>query len=118
MKKMNINRRSKRDMRHKRITNRLKKDTNTKPRLIVTKTNNHLFVQVVDDAKGHTLASSSTLALKVKGTIANAKLVGADIAKKTIAANINSVVFDRGGNKYHGQVKALAESARENGLKF
>jgi large subunit ribosomal protein L18 len=118
MKHINIDRKNKRDIRHKRITNRLKKDNNLKPRLVITKTNAHLFVQIVDDSVGKTIASSSTLSLKKRATIATAKLVGEDIAKKAAAAKIEMVTFDRGGNLFHGQIKALAEAAKAAGLKF
>jgi large subunit ribosomal protein L18 len=118
MKQININRKSQRKLRHKRITNRLHKLDNQKPRLVISKSNNHLIAQIVDDRVGKTLVASSTKQLKKTATVATAKLVGEDIAKKAIAKNIQIVVFDRGGNLYHGQIKALAEAARSGGLKF
>ncbi|MDR2369726.1 MAG: 50S ribosomal protein L18 [Mycoplasmataceae bacterium] len=118
MKQLNINRKAKRQLRHKRITNRLHKFDNQKPRLVVAKSNNHLIAQIIDDSVGKTLVASSTKQLKQLATVATAKLVGADIAKKAIAKKIVAVVFDRGGNPYHGQVKALADAARSGGLKF
>jgi large subunit ribosomal protein L18 len=118
MKKININRKAKRNLRHQRITNRLKRDNNVKPRLVITKTNKHLFVQIVDDTVGKTLVSCSTLKAKKNATIASAKAIGEEIAKKALAAKINEVVFDRGGNLFHGQIKALAEAAKAAGLKF
>lgn len=94
--------------------------TSTCPRLCVYRSNKNIEVQVIDDTKGITLVSSSSeqLHLTNGNNIEGAKLVGADIAKKCIANNIETVVYDRGGYVYHGRVKALAESARENGLKF
>ncbi len=90
------------------------------PRLNVFRSNNGIFVQVIDDTTGNTLASSSSIALKLKngGNIEGAKEVGKDIALKCNKLNIKKVVFDRGGNLYHGRVQALAEAARENGLEF
>ena len=90
------------------------------PRLNVFKSNKGIYVQVIDDNKGITLASSSSIALKLPngGNIEAAALVGKDIAQKCTKAKIKKVVFDRGGNLYHGRVKALAEAARENGLEF
>ena len=105
--------------RHRRIRKNLS-GTPESPRLNVFRSNNGIFVQVIDDTKGITLASSSSLALKLKngGNIEAASLVGKDIAEKCKKADIKTVVFDRGGNLYHGRVKALAEAARENGLEF
>ena len=90
------------------------------PRLCVYRSNKNIEVQVIDDVKGVTLASSSSEQLHITNgnNVEGAKLVGADIAKKCLALKIETVVFDRGGYVYHGRVKALAESARENGLKF
>ncbi|MDR0675391.1 MAG: 50S ribosomal protein L18 [Mycoplasmataceae bacterium] len=118
MKQININRQAKRKLRHKRITNRLHKFDNQKPRLVISKSNNHLIAQIVDDHAGKTLVASSTKQLKQVATVATAKLVGEDIAKKALAKKIQTVVFDRGGNLYHGQIKALADAARHSGLKF
>lgn len=90
------------------------------PRLSVFRSNKHIHVQVIDDINQTTLVSSSSLNLKLEhgGNIDAAKLVGKDIAEKCLASNIETVVFDRGGYIYHGRVKALAEAAREAGLKF
>lgn len=119
MKQQNISRKTQRTIRHKRITNYLKKISNTKPRLVVSKTNANIIAQIIDDKSGKTLFSSSTSQLKLKGSnIKNATAVGADIAKKAVAGKVTEVVFDRGGNIYHGKVKAVAEAARANGLKF
>ena len=119
MKQQNFNRKAQRALRHKRTTNYLKANSNTKPRLVVAKTNTNIIAQIVDDKTGKTLFSSSISQLKLKGcNVKNATLVGEDIAKKAVANNTTLVVFDRGGNKYHGRVKAVAEAARANGLKF
>ncbi|MDR0985495.1 MAG: 50S ribosomal protein L18 [Mycoplasmataceae bacterium] len=118
MKQVNVNRKSKKQLRHKRITNRLKINANAKPRLVISKSNNHLIAQVIDDGSMKTIASSSTKQLKKKATIATAKEVGTDVAKKALAKQVKEVVFDRGGNPYHGQIEALANAARKAGLKF
>lgn len=90
-----------------------------KPRLAVYKSLTGIYAQIIDDAKGKTLASAKTLEIaKAKNTIADAKKVGELIAKKCDKLKIKTVVFDRAGYKYHGKVKALAEGAREGGLKF
>ena len=94
--------------------------TSEKPRLCVFRSNKHISVQVIDDVKGVTLASSSSVALKLNdgGNVEGAKKVGEDIAKKCLEKKIDTVVFDRAGYIYHGRVKALAEAARSAGLKF
>jgi len=93
-----------------------------KPRLSVFRSNTGIYAQLIDDVKGVTLASAST---KDKGVAAQkgkkvdqSKLVGQEIAKKAVALGVKEIVFDRGGYLYHGRVKALAEGAREGGLKF
>lgn len=91
------------------------------PRLCVTKSNKNLFVQVVDDSTSKTLFSVQTFgknAVKVAATKDGAKEVGAKVAGQLKEKNISSVVFDRSGNKYHGVIAALADSVRENGIKF
>ena len=90
------------------------------PRLNVFRSNTNIFVQLIDDVKGVTLASSSSVELKLKngGNVEGARLVGKDIAEKAKKLKITKVVFDRGGYLYHGRVQALAEAARENGLEF
>jgi len=119
MKRINFDRKAKKQLRHQRITNKLNKFENDKPRLVVTKSNNNIYAQIIDDAQSKTLVSSSTIQLKLKGiNVENAKKVGADIAKKALAKKIEVVVFDRGGSLYHGRIAALADAARENGLKF
>jgi len=93
-----------------------------RPRLAVFRSLNHMYVQVIDDLSGRTIASASTresaLAGGAAGNIAAAKKVGEAIAKKATAAGVKEVVFDRSGFRYHGRVKALADAAREAGLKF
>jgi large subunit ribosomal protein L18 len=92
--------------------------------LNVVRSLNHIYAQVVDDSSGHTLVSASTLdtevrkSLKSGGNVSAAKVVGKIVAERAIAAGISGVVFDRGGYAYHGRVKALADAAREAGLKF
>ena len=108
-----------RKRRHTRVREKIS-GTSEIPRLNVFRSNKGIYVQVIDDTTGRTLASSSTVELKIKngGNIEAAKLVGADIAKKCKALKIKNVVFDRGGYLYHGRVEALADAARENGLLF
>ncbi len=90
------------------------------PRLCLYRSNKNIEAQIIDDVKGMTLVSSSSMTLKLEhgGNIEAAQKVGEDIAKKALKANITNVVFDRSGYIYHGRVKALAEAAREAGLKF
>ena len=107
--------------RHKRIRKDLS-GTADRPRLNVFRSNANITAQIIDDEKGVTLVSASTLEkdLKIKngGNVEAAKLIGAEIAKRAKKAKISKVVFDRGGYLYHGRVKALADAARENGLEF
>ena len=105
--------------RHARIRKNLN-GTSECPRLNVFRSNKGIFVQVIDDEKQTTLASSSSVAINIKngGNIEAAKLVGKDIAEKCNKLKIKKVVFDRGGYLYHGRVEALADAARENGLEF
>ncbi len=108
-----------RKKRHARVRNKVS-GTSECPRLNVFRSNSQIFAQVIDDEKGVTLVSSSSLSLKLEngGNVEGAKLVGKDIAEKCKTAKITNVVFDRGGYQYHGRVEALAEAARENGLEF
>ena len=96
--------------------------TAQKPRLSVFRSNAEIYVQLIDDANGTTLASASSrdkdIAAQKGAKSEKSKLVGAAIARKAIDLGLNDVVFDRGGNLYHGRVKAVAEAAREAGLKF
>ena len=109
--------------RHTRLRKKLS-GTMERPRLFVRRSLHHIYAVLVDDAKGHTLAAASTLdktlggGLSSRTNVAAAQAVGAAIADKAKAAGISDVVFDRGGYKYHGRVRALADAAREAGLKF
>ena len=105
--------------RHKRVR-RVVSGTPDCPRLNVFRSNKQIYAQIIDDTTGKTLAASSSVVLKLAqgGNIEAAKKVGADIAEKCKALNIESVRFDRGGYVYHGRVQALADAAREAGLKF
>jgi large subunit ribosomal protein L18 len=110
----------KRKRRHRRIRAKIS-GTKERPRLCVFRSNKHTYAQLIDDEKGHTIVSASDLELKgvEKMTkVQKAKEVGKLIAKKAKEKNIEKIVFDRAGYKYHGRVKALAEGAREGGLKF
>ena len=105
--------------RHARIRKHIA-GTAERPRLVVTRSNRHMVAQIVDDTKGITLVSASTLTAEFAGfegtKVEAAKKVGELVAEKAKAAGIDSVVFDRGGNKYTGRVAAVAEGAREGGL--
>ena len=96
--------------------------TEARPRLVVTRSARHVFVQVVDDSKGHTLASASTLEADMRtfdgDKTAKARKVGELVAERAKKAGVENVVFDRAGNKYHGRIAVLADSAREAGLGF
>jgi len=112
-----------RNRRHARVRNKVS-GTAQRPRLCVFRSTNHIYAQVIDDVGGHTLAAASTLTPELKKDssgktkVAQAGLVGTYVAKLAVGRDISEVVFDRGGYKYHGRVKALAEAAREAGLKF
>ena len=113
-------RKMERTRRHIRVRRKIT-GTAERPRLCVFRSNSNLYVQLVDDVAGNTLAQASTLDKEVKTKHANkeaAKEVGALIAKRALDKKIDTVVFDRGGYIYHGVVKELAEAAREGGLKF
>lgn len=90
------------------------------PRLTVFRSNRGIYAQLIDDTKGHTVAFASSMELEQKGklSVEISKTVGKKVAERAIAAGLSSVVFDRNGYIYHGNVKALAEGAREGGLKF
>jgi large subunit ribosomal protein L18 len=98
--------------------------TASKPRLCVFRSLNHIYAQVIDDSVKHTLTTASTLDPEItaqldgKAKTARATLVGTLVARRALEKGINQVVFDRGGFKYHGRVKALADGARQAGLKF
>ena len=110
-------------IRHKRVRKSVS-GTSERPRLSVYRSANHIYAQIIDDVQGVTLVSSSTLVKEIAAKadkvtkIEAAKLVGADVAKKAIAKGIDTIVFDRGGYIYTGRVEALADAAREAGLKF
>ncbi|WP_210479763.1 50S ribosomal protein L18 [Naasia sp. SYSU D00948] len=108
-----------RDRRHSRLRKKIT-GTAERPRLVVTRSARHVFVQVVDDTKGHTLASASTLEADLRvfegDKTAKARKVGELLAERAKSAGIEAVVFDRGGNKYAGRVAAIADGAREGGL--
>ncbi|MFK8847387.1 50S ribosomal protein L18 [Streptomyces sp. Ac-502] len=107
--------------RHIRIRKRIS-GTPERPRLVVTRSNRGITAQVIDDIKGHTLASASTLDASIRGGEGNktdsAKQVGSLVAERAKAAGVEAVVFDRGGKQYAGRIAALADAAREAGLKF
>ena len=108
---------------HERVRTRVA-GTSERPRLCVYRSLDHIYAQVIDDHNGKTLVSASSLDsdtkknLKGGGNIAAAKVIGKAIAERAKAAGVKTVVFDRGGYKYHGRVKALADAAREAGLQF
>ena len=108
-----------RDRRHARLRKKIE-GTLARPRLVVTRSARHVFVQLVDDAQGHTLVSASTLETELRGfagdKTAKARKVGELVAERAKKAGIEAVVFDRGGNKYAGRVAAIADGAREGGL--
>jgi len=107
-----------------RVRLQLRQRNGGRARLSVFRSSKHIYAQVIDDAQGRTIASASTLekevraGLKTGADIAAAKEIGKLIAQRAAAAGIEDIVFDRGGYRYHGRVKALAEAAREAGLKF
>ena len=109
--------------RHARVRAKVK-GTATEPRLCVFRSSNHIYAQVIDDAQGNTLTSASTLDAEIRGMVdgktktASSELVGSLVAKRALGKGVKQVAFDRGGYKYHGRVKALAEAARKEGLKF
>ncbi|MDY6781818.1 MAG: 50S ribosomal protein L18 [Cyanobacteriota bacterium] len=109
--------------RHKRLRKTVS-GTGERPRLAVFRSNQHIYVQAIDDTQHRTLVAASTLDPEVKASLSSTSTreasaaVGQLIAKRAIAQGIQKVVFDRGGNLYHGRVQALAEAAREGGLDF
>jgi large subunit ribosomal protein L18 len=108
--------------RHKRVRQKISGDNN-RPRLCIFRSLNHIYAQIIDDAKGQTLVAASTLDEEIKkeskkNKTNRAELVGTLLAKRSAEKKIGQVAFDRGGFKYQGRVKALAEAARKGGLKF
>ncbi|CAN7264885.1 50S ribosomal protein L18 [Pseudarthrobacter sp. NPDC092184] len=118
-KRTNKSKSASRSRRQLRIRKRIS-GTAVRPRLVVNRSARHVFVQVVDDTKGLTVASASTLEADLRAfdgdKTAKAKRVGELVAERAKAAGIEAVVFDRGGNKYHGRIAAVADGAREGGL--
>ncbi len=112
-----------RQRRHKRLRKKVSGSI-ARPRLCVYKSLNHIYAQIIDDTKGHTLITASTLDKELKddsghkGNAAMAKRVGLLIASRAVQLGVRKIVFDRGGYIYHGRLKALAEGAREGGLEF
>ncbi|GAA4776404.1 50S ribosomal protein L18 [Citricoccus nitrophenolicus] len=110
-----------RTRRHLRVRKRIS-GTAVRPRLVVNRSARHMFVQLVDDTRGVTLASASTMEADLRAfegdKSAKAKKVGELVAERAKAAGVEAVVFDRGGNKYHGRVAAVADGAREGGLQL
>lgn len=102
---------------HSRIREKMS-GTAERPRLNIYRSLNHIYAQVIDDQKGETLVSASTIKMKNGGNVAAAKETGKAVAEAAVAKGIKRVVFDRGGYLYHGRVKALADAAREAGLEF
>ncbi len=120
---MKMTRRESTRRRHARVR-RTVTGTSERPRLAVFRSNQHIYVQVIDDTSQHTLVSASTVEPEIKDRIESSSNceasteVGKLVAQRAIAKGIQKVVFDRGGNLYHGRVKSLAEAAREAGLDF
>jgi large subunit ribosomal protein L18 len=112
------------DRRKARVRRAIKKASNGRPRLSVFRSSKQIYAQVIDDVRGHTVASASTLEvdlkgkLKTGGTVDAAKEVGKLVAERAVQAGVKQVIFDRSGYLYHGRVKALADAAREGGLDF
>ncbi len=110
--------------RAQRVRRQLRKVANGRPRLSVYRSGKNIYAQVIDDLKGHTLASASTLekdlkgSLKTGGDMEAASAVGKLVAERASSAGVSEVIFDRGAYLFHGRVKALADAAREGGLKF
>ena len=118
-----VSRATVRQKKHRRMRNNIA-GTAERPRLAVFRSNNHMYAQIIDDSKGHTLLAASTLDKDVKANLektndmAAASYLGSVIGKKALDAGITEVVFDRGGYIYQGKIAALADAAREAGLKF
>jgi large subunit ribosomal protein L18 len=110
------------ERRRRRVRSSLKARSGGRPRMSIHRSGRHIYVQVIDDAAGRTIASASTLDKDVRGktgaTVDAAAEVGKRVAERAKAAGVSAVVFDRGGFLFHGRVKAVAEAAREGGLEF
>ena len=120
---MKLSRKDSVKRRHRRIRKKVN-GTSERPRLSIFRSNNHIYAQVIDDMAQHTLVAASTVEPSLKGELSSSAdrqasaAVGKLVAQRALERGINKVVFDRGGNLYHGRVKALAEAAREAGLNF
>lgn len=114
-----VSKNEERTRRHERVRTKIS-GTPARPRLNVFRSNAHIHAQIIDDVNGKTLVAASSVEMKLAngGNMEAAKAVGAEVAKRALEANITEVVFDRGGYVYHGRVQALADAAREAGLKF
>lgn len=114
--------RNKFNRRKTRVRRKLRSNNNGRPRLSVFRSDANIYAQVIDDTVGKTVAAASTLEKGLEGTkggtVDGAQAVGKLVAERAVAAGITDVVFDRGGYMFHGRVKALADAAREGGLKF
>jgi large subunit ribosomal protein L18 len=112
------------DRRKKRVRRELAGNASGQPRLSVHRSSRHIYAQVIDDARGHTVAAASTMEKDLRGSLktgadkAAAAAVGKLLAERATKAGVKKVVFDRGGYRYHGRIKALADGAREGGLSF
>ena len=110
--------------RQSRVRRTLRKNSGTRPRLSVFRSSKHIYAQVIDDAKGVTVAAASSIDRELKGQLAKgadkaaAAAVGKLVAERAVKAGVTAVVFDRGGYMFHGRVRALADAAREGGLSF
>lgn len=114
---MKLSKTAKREFRHRRIRKQVH-GTKDRPRLVIYRSNDHIYTQLVDDDEGKTIVSASDLKMKESGSTDSAKKVGEQLAKDALAKKITTCIFDRSGYKYHGKVKAIADAAREGGLKF
>lgn len=117
-----VDREKRRKIRHKRIRNNIR-GTSSKPRVYVKKSNRHIYAQAIDDIHNETIAATSSLSPEIdeevdNATIETAKKVGSLMASELLEEDYEAIVFDRGGYPYHGQVKALADQMREEGLDF
>jgi len=112
------------DRRKARVRRAIRKAANGRPRLSVFRSSKQIYAQVIDDARGHTVAAASTIEKDLKGKLKTgadvdaAKEIGRRVAERAVQAGVKQVVFDRSGYLYHGRVKALADAAREGGLEF
>ncbi|MBD1545826.1 50S ribosomal protein L18 [Roseibium aggregatum] len=112
------------ERRRDRVRRSIKKVANGRPRLSIFRSSKQIYAQIIDDGKGQTIASASTIEKDLKGNLktgadtAAAAAVGKLVAERALAAGVKQVVFDRGGYMYHGRIKALADAAREGGLEF